>query len=463
MNRTMKITAALCWIAVSLSGCATYHAQPVAPAALMNAFDARTLDDPELRRYLAAHCGGACTPGVWDLNTLTLAAFYYSPTLDIARARHGTSEAVIQSAGQYPNPALQLPLGYTSNAKPGESPYTYGLGLDIPIETAGKRGYRIEQARQLSNAARFNIGNVAWQVRSRLRNGMLILYTAIRRASILEQQLAVQQQVVGMLDKRLSFGAASELEDNQVHITLTQNRHDLANAQKQIADARAQMAATIGVPVSAMRHVDVRFDAFERVYHDMPVDAARRQAILNRADLLAAISEYEAGQAALQLEIYRQYPDIHIGPGYTFDAGAHKFLLPVSGITLPLFNQNQGPIAEATARSKELAARVNALQAQAIDDTDRAVQNYRAALQNLQLADALLSAQQRQLQGLQRVFQAGELDRLALTLAQYEFYTNTLARQDALMQVQQHIGQLEDAIQRPLSTTGFPVIPDTGD
>jgi cobalt-zinc-cadmium efflux system outer membrane protein len=91
------------------------------------------------------------------------------------------------------------------------------------------------------------------------------------------------------------------------------------------------------------------------------------------------------------------------------------------------------------------------------------VQNYRAALQNLQLADALLSAQQRQLQGLQRVFQAGELDRLALTLAQYEFYTNTLARQDALMQVQQHIGQLEDAIQRPLSTTGFPVIPDTGD
>ncbi len=138
-------------------------------------------------------------------------------------------------------------------------------------------------------------------------------------------------------------------------------------------------------------------------------------------------------------------------------------MLPISGITLPLFNQNQGPIAEATARRKELAARVNALQAQAIDDTDRAVQNYRAALQNLQLADALLSAQQQQLQGLQRVFQAGELDRLALTLAQFEFYTNTLARQDALMQVQQHIGQLEDAIQRPLSATGFPVIPDTGD
>ncbi len=459
----MKITAAVCLIAVLLSGCATYHAQPVAPAALMNAFDARTLDDPELRRYVAAHCGGTCAPDIWNLNTLTLAAFYYSPTLDIARAQHGVSEAAIQSAGQHPNPALQLPLGYTSNAKPGESPYTYGLGLDIPIETAGKRGYRIEQAQQLSNAARFNIGNVAWHVRSRLRDQMLILYTAIRRESILEQQLAVQQQVVGMLDKRLSLGAASELEDNQVHMTLTQNRLDLANAQKQIADARAQIAATIGVPVAALARIKMDFDTFEHVYPDMPVDEARRQAVINRADVLAALSEYEAGQAALQLEISRQYPDIHIGPGYTFDAGAHKFLLPVSGITLPLFNQNQGQIAEATARRKEMAARVNALQAQAIDDTDRAVQNYRAALQNLQLADALLSAQQQQLQGLQRVFQAGELDRLTLTLAQHEFYTQTLARQDALMQVQQHIGQLENAMQRPLSTTGFPVIPDTGD
>lgn len=455
----MKITAAVCLIAVLLSGCATYNAQPVAPAALMNAFDARVLDDPALRRYIVAHCGGACAPGVWDLNTLTLAAFYYSPTLDIARAQHGASQAAIQSAGQRPNPALQLPLAYyATNPQVGEPPYTYGLGLDIPIETAGKRGYRIEQAQQRSNAARFNIGNVAWQVRSRLRAQMLILYTVIRRASILEQQLAVQQQVAGMLDKRLSLGAASELEDNQMHITLTRNRLDLANAQKQIVDARAQMASIIGLPVSAMRNIDVRFDAFERVYPDIPVDDARRRAILNRADLLAALSEYEAGQATLQLEIARQYPDIHIGPGYTFDAGANKFELPMSGITLPLFNQNQGPIAEATARRKELAARVNALQAQAIDDTDRAVQNYRAALQNLQLADALLSAQQRQLQGLQRVFQAGELDRLALTLAQYEFYTNTLARQDALMQVQQHIGQLEDAMQRPLSATDIQAV-----
>jgi len=447
-------------VLIVLSGCATYHAQPIAPAALMDAFEARTLDSPNLQRYLAAHCGNssACTPGVWNLNTLTLAAFYFSPVLDTARATQSTSEAAIQSAGRRPNPTLQIPLGYTSNAKAGESPYTFGLGLDIPLETAGKRGYRMVQAQQMSNAARFTIGNVAWQVRSRLRSHMLNFYAAIHRAQILEQQITTQQQIVAMLDKRLALGAASAPEANQAHITLTRNRIDLAHAQQQCQDERAQIASTIGLPVDVLASIPISFETFEQVYPAIPADEVRRQAILNRADVLAALAEYEASQAALQLEIARQYPDIHIGPGYTFDAGAHKFLLPLSGMILPLFNQNQGPIAEADAHRREVAARVNALQAQAIGDTQRTVQNYRATLANLHLAESLLSAQLRQLHDFQKSFQAGETDRLTLALAQHAFYTHVLIRQDALVQVQRNIGQLEDAMQRPLSASDFPAI-----
>lgn len=156
---------------VMLSGCATYHAQPIDPAALMNTFETRTLDDPDLHRYVTSHLDGEASsrpPKRWDLTTLTLAAFYFSPDLDVARAKQDARQAAIQTAGQRPNPSLQFPFAYTTNPKNGESPYTFGLGLDIPIEIAGKRGYRLAQARRLSNAARFNIGNVAWQVRSRL-------------------------------------------------------------------------------------------------------------------------------------------------------------------------------------------------------------------------------------------------------------------------------------------------------
>ena len=428
----------------------------------MQAFEARSLDNPDLRRYLVAHCGGAeaCAPGAWDLNTLTLAAFYFSPALDVARAQLGVSQAAIQTAGQRPNPALQLPLGYTANANAGVSPYTYGLGLDIPIETAGKRGYRVTQAQQLSTAARYNIGNVAWQVRGRLRRHLLAFHAATNRAKILGQQIITQQQITAMLDKRLALGAVSALDASQAHIALAQNRVDLAKAQQQAEDERAHIASAIGLPVDALADIRINFDALERVYPDIPADDVRRQAVLNRADVMQALAEYAASQAALQLEIARQYPDIHIGPGYTFDAGADKFLLPLSAVSLPLFNRNQGPIAEAGARRAQAAARVNAVQAQAINDTGRAVQNYRSALEYLHLAESLLSAQLQRVQDLQKSFQAGETDRLTLALAQHEFYTQTLASQDARVQVQRNIGLLEDAMQRPLAATDFPAVPE---
>ncbi len=452
----------LCIVLLLLSACATYHPHPVAPAAVMDAFEARTLDSPGLQGYLAAHCGSgaACAPGVWNLQTLTLAAFYFSPLLDSARARYGSSRAALQSAGQRPNPALQFPLGYTANPKAGESPYTLGLGLDIPLETAGKRGYRVLQAQQLSNAARSDIGTVAWQVRSRLRGHMLGLYAATRRAHMLEQQLAAQQRIVAMLEKRLAVGAASAPEAAQARSALDGIRVKLSKPQRQTEDERAQIAAVIGLPVEALANIRIDLETFERLYPDIPAAGVRRQAILNRADVSAALAEYEASQAALQLAVARQYPDMHIGPGYLFDAGAEKFVLLVSNIVLPLFNQHQGPIAEAEARRTEAAARVNAVQAHAIGATARAVQNYRTDRENLLIADSLLSAQKRQLHAVQQGFEAGETDRLTLTLAQQEFYTQALTRQDALLQVQRSIGQLEDAMQRPLSATSFPAVSD---
>ncbi|MEO8849448.1 MAG: TolC family protein [Casimicrobiaceae bacterium] len=389
-------------------------------------------------------------PRVWDFATLTLAAFYYHPDLDVARTQWATSNAAVITAGQRPNPAIQLPLQYTANATSGESAYTYGLGLDIPIETAYKRGYRIAQAKELSDAARFNIGSVAWHVRSRLRIRMLDLHATYRRSSILEHQIVAQREIVGMLEKRLALGAASAAEATQARIALAQERLSLADANRQATEGRTLLASAIGVPVAALANVTISFEAFERVDPEVPSDDFRQRAILNRADILGALAEYEASQAALQLELAKQYPDIHLGPGYTYDMGATKFAFSVASIVLPVFNRNEGPIAEANAKRTEIAARVNALQIQAINETDRALQDYGAVRANLALANSLFVAQRSQLQSAQHAFNTGETDRLTLALARHSLTVDELAREDALTRVQQAIGKLEDAMQSPL-------------
>ena len=123
------------------------------------------------------------------------------------------------------------------------------------------------------------------------------------------------------------------------------------------------MAEAVAVPLSALSDVELRFDLTDFPATDEMVSAdARRQALQSRADILGALAEYAASQSAVQLEIAKQYPDVHVNPGYQWDQGENKWQLGL-GAELPLFNRNQGPIAEAAARRAEAAARFEALQA----------------------------------------------------------------------------------------------------
>lgn len=444
---------------VLVTGCAHYDPQPLVPAALASNFEARSFTDAGLLRYVSQHAAdGTSRANSWTLSTLTLAAFYFNPDLDVARARWGSARAAELTAGQRPNPVLQLPFGYNSSAVAGKSPYLYGLALDIPIETAGKRGYRIARAEQLSDAAQAQIGAVAWQVRDRLRNALLDLYTADREGAIFRQQESLQRRILTLMEQRLRLGAASGPEVALARANWAGTRIGTAQAASRALAARAAVASAIGVPLDALDNVAISFDTFDQTLPGEPDAELRRQALVNRADLRAALATYEASQAALQLEIARQYPDIHIGPGYTFDAGQNKFSLSVSGISLPVFNRNEGPIGEAQARRKEAAAQFNALQAQAIVASEQAVQGYRAAQALLALGEGLQTAAARALRSAGQAFDSGETDRLALLAAQSSVEASRLARVQAWVAVQRAVGQSESALQRPLDAADAQVL-----
>src|SRR5258708_38641379 len=83
--------------------------------------------------------------------------------------------------------------------------------------------------------------------------------------------------------------------------------------------------------------------------------------------------------------------------------------------TLPLFNRNQGPIAEAEARRKEAAAIFLEKQAKVIADSERALALYVAALKELAEADqSLRKLQDAQVQMTQQAIRLDEEDRLSL-------------------------------------------------
>ncbi len=88
---------------------------------------------------------------------------------------------------------------------------------------------------------------------------------------------------------------------------------------------------------------------------------------------------------------------------------------------------------------------------------------YEGAIRKLEEADSLVSDKERQLQSAQAMFNVGEADRLTFLGARRELLSSRLSRLEALVQAQQSLGLLEDALQRPLDPSGsFLAVPEKG-
>ena len=329
------------------------------------------------------------------------------------------------------------------------SPWIVTSALDIPIETAGKRGYRMAQAGQLAEAARWNIASVAWTVRSRVRQAFLEFHTAGELLELLQQQQAVQSENLQILEGQFQAGAISAFDRTQARIAADGTRLALQDARRQQAEARVQLADALGLPATALDGVELSFTELDDLPQGIPNSEARRQALLNRTDVLGALAEYAASESALQLEIARQYPDIHLSPGYDFDQGDNKWSIGPS-MTLPVFNRNKGAIGEALARRTEAAAVFNAVQAHAIGEIDKAIAGYAASRQKVADTDALRLNLLQQEKSAQAMVSAGEISKADLAALRLQLSASALARLDSLTKSRQAYGLLEDALQGTL-------------
>jgi cobalt-zinc-cadmium efflux system outer membrane protein len=438
-------------------GCASFQSEPLSPSRTAAELESRTLASPGLRTFVQANLHRELTPWPpesWDLTLLTLAAFYYHPDLDVARAQWGVKKAGVITAGGRPNPSAAFTPQYHADPR-GLAPWTLMFSLDVPVETAGKRGYRIEKAEHLSASARMNIAETAWRIRSRLREALLSLYQADGTKCLLGQQEEIRREIFGLLQRRSDLGEDSVFVVTQADIALQHTRLALLEAEKEVARSRAELAAAIGLQPEAVDGANMTFDFLRAPSPPVPSKDLMRQALLHRADILALLSEYEAAQSALRFDVAKQYPDIHLGPGYSWDQGDNEWSLGFS-LTLPVFNRNQGPIAEAVARRKEVAARFTSRQAAIIGEIGGAAAAYRGSIRKLEGADALVSAQRNKLMGTEARYRSGEEDLLSLLGAELELSSAEQSHLDTFTEAQRYAGLLEDALQQPLDSSETP-------
>ncbi len=446
---------------VLASGCATFQPKPINPSETSAKLESRSLSDPNLKSFIEKNLGHKLSvwpPRVWNFDMLTLAAMYFNPSIDIYRAKYEAAAAGVQTAKELPNPTLSLIPGYVTNPD-GLSPWAPAAALGVPILTAGKIGYRTRAAAALQQSAFFNLLTAAWSVRSQVRLSMLHLFADEMRCRYLSNEVDIPKLILKSTVDRFRSGEVSAQDVRGAESSLYAAQLVYSDAMSRRARDVVRLANVIGITKekldSAMAESSneqpIDFAPFQMLPDTSDVFARKlvRDALTRRPDVLAALSAYNAAESNLQFEIAKQYPDLNIGPGYKWDQGANKWSFGIS-FTLPIFNQNGGPIAGAEARRKEAEAKFIKIQADALSEIESANAEYGYAFENYSRADSLYNSSSAFVRAETEKLRVGEVDRSQEAEARLLLAQAGLERVSALEAAQDALGQMEDALMTPL-------------
>lgn len=427
-----------------------YQAKPLDPAAIKQRLLDKDPNSTQFQQYLATNNYPAAQWPIqtWGLDELIYCALFFNPNLDVARAQLRAAEVAQISASERPVPSANGNIAHSNLANGDMRPYALGLSIDIPIETANKRDIRIDSARHLSEVAKLEIAQTAWQLRNQIATTYNEYQLNRKLLRLLETEQAYRQEIVNIYQKRLSLGAASSSELDISKLQLQSIQSELNAKQREQLILQAKFASNLGLPLIKVQNMQLAESSAPPHTNTLLPDS-QSAALLNRLDIRIALERYAVAESKLKLEIAKQYPDITLGPGYAYEFGDKVWSLGISGL-LSMLNKNKGAIAEAEQLRTVEAAQFEALQTKVINDASVANALYAQAQAFVQHQQTIHDQQLSNAARVQRRFNAGDADRLELVLSKLENIDAEKALILAQSQQAMALTALEDTLQESL-------------
>lgn len=445
--------SALLFAATALSGCASYHAAPLRSADIIESYTHRDFDPDVTRVELARLAPSATWDGrSWDRLTLLAAALAASPAVAEARAHAVSAAASARAARAGPSMTLTLTGEYARTASES-SPWLYGVTSDIPVDIGPRRDARVEAVAFAAIAAGYDYADAVWSARMAIRRALAERFLTAREVAIGEELGRLRARQLAALQNRFEAGEATRLDVERARSEAAADERRLSDAQSRQIAARAGLAQALGVTSNVLADASFVWDEFDAAAPGVADDAVasmKDAALLERADVLRATAAYDQADAELRAAVAQQFPEIHIGPGYTWERGLVK--LPFSlGLVLPPLDFAHSGVRAAEAHRSEAGAHLEAVVSNAVLSVETALSERAAAYAALgRVRGVDLQAARHAAEQSDQELADGAIDRVDWAAAQAGWLSAQLAEVDALRRVHAANAALEDALRRPL-------------
>jgi len=346
--RSSLLIASGCAVLVSIAGCAASRPEAALPEPRPlgrelsipagSAFQSENVTPPD---------GASALPDSVSLRDVLVLALQHNPDLAVYAWEIRARDAAALQAGLFPNPTLSTERENFggSLAADGADRTQTTTQLTVPLELGGQRGGRKRVAlltRDLSGwdyeAARLDV------VAETLRRAA-DLHGAQEHLELASQAKGTAQQMLETVAARADAGKVSPVEVTRARVVVATAEIERARAVQELGAARARLAALWGqLPVNG-GIPSFQIDLGESETVPPPdLNALASQLPLN-PDLARRDTEVAQREAQLSHERRSRIPTIALGGGYRrFEGTGDHAFVGTLGLTLPLFNRNQGAV-----------------------------------------------------------------------------------------------------------------------
>lgn len=282
-----------------------------------------------------------------------IVAVMVNPALRAARDQHGSSQAALLQAGLLPNPQLSYNFDWVTGGNTLGAVNAYGWGLSYDITTLIAHDANVRAAQATAESVDLGIAWQEWQTAEAAKQSACDLISLQAQCELAEQVDRRLQQNLELLKRAASEGlrtivdvSAAEAAADEAHATFLQAHRDLENQRLSLNRAlglppTATLTLKPGVALPSYFELPSRADLLDRLDQ-------------RRLDLVALRRGYESQEQTLRAAVLNQFPKINLGFNRSSDdTGVHLAGLAVT-IDLPLFDRNQGVIAQERATRQRL-------------------------------------------------------------------------------------------------------------
>ena len=297
---------------------------------------------------------------VLTLTELEQRALEHNPTLHQADAQVAVMQGHASQAGRWANPSI----GYTAeevSSSPTIRGGEHGFFIEQVFPISGKLSADKAIFERKAGEARAIREGQRLRVLNSVRTGYYEALIAARRVAVRQDLAALSDEAVGVSRRLANVGAADRTDILASEIEAEQARLGLEDARNEERRIRQRLAQVVGDPSLRVQPLagdpDEGLPAFDL---DVVMVALPRES----PELRAAEAGVERAQAELARARKEPHPDLVVraGPRYNrelLDPGpvGWEFFADV-GISVPLWNRNQGGVAAAEAELRRAHAEV---------------------------------------------------------------------------------------------------------